>query len=105
MFARGRGSPPAAAALTRYQLLPLSSRGLLLGEILKLGSCKCRDRDVSVGHALAGEPWTRACCLCSLSGEVVLPGKAVYTKHKAIEAGVNFFSLRSDCFCLTVQET
>lgn len=56
MFARGRGSPPAAAVLTRYQLLPRSSRGLLLGEILKLGSCKYRDRNVSVGHALAGEP-------------------------------------------------
>lgn len=48
---------------------------------------------------------TRACCLSRLNEEVVLPGEAVYTKHKAIEADANFFSLRSDCFYLTVPET
>lgn len=48
---------------------------------------------------------TRACCLSGLKEKVVLPGEAVYTKHKAIEATADFFSLRSDCFYSTIPET
>lgn len=38
-------------------------------------------------------------------GEGCSAGEAVYTKHKAIEATANFFSLRSDCFYSTIPET
>lgn len=48
---------------------------------------------------------TRACCLSGLNEEVVPPAEAVYTKHKAIEAGANFCSLRSDCCYSAIPET
>lgn len=49
---------------------------------------------------------TRACCLSlQAEGEVCSAGEAVYTKHKAVEATANFFSLRSDCFYSTIPET
>lgn len=38
-------------------------------------------------------------------GEGCSAGEAVYTKHKAIEATADFFSLRSDCFYSAIPET